>query len=129
MELIVPMLVCQDARAEMAFCGSAFGAVELSCRTSPEGAVIHATLRIGPYLLMVHGVVEKLASRAPARDASSPVVIYLYVTKVEDTLARALQAGARLVLPLEAMPWGDRVARIMDPEGHVWNLASRADPG
>jgi len=129
MELIVPMLVCHDARAEMAFCASAFGAVELSRRASPDGAVIHATLRIGPYLLMVHGVVEKLASQAPAHDASSPVVIYLYVTRVEDTLALALKAGARMVMPLDAMPWGDRVARIIDPEGHVWNLASRADPG
>lgn len=125
MEMIVPMLVCADGQAEVAFCVAAFAATELSRRSSPQGEVVHATLRIGHQLVMVHGLTEGLASRPPVPDASSPVVIYLYVARAEETLAAALKAGAKLVLPLETVSWGGQVARIVDPAGHVWNVASR----
>src|SRR5436309_3196478 len=124
-EFVIPMLVCRDANAEIAFCVSVFGAAELSRRVTPSGSVVHATLRIGEALLMVHGVSEHLASRPPDLDGSSDVVIYVYVHDVDDVLGVATHAGARVLLPPENMFWGDRVARIMDGEGHVWNIASR----
>jgi PhnB protein len=86
---------------------------------------VHATLKIGSALLMVHGEVPHLASRAPQPDASSPVVIYLYVGDVDAVIKRALTAGARIVLPVADQSWGDRVGRIIDPEGHIWNVATR----
>ena len=122
---VIPMLICRDGAAEVEFCARAFGAVELSRRSAEDGTVIHATLRVANALLMVHGEVASLPSLAPAADGSSPVVIYLYVEDVDGTLERAIAAGARLTLPAVDAPWGDRVGRIVDPEGHVWNVASR----
>jgi PhnB protein len=124
---IIPMLVCQDGAAEIEFCKAAFGAVELSRRADAEGSVRHATLGIGENLLMVHGEVETLDSQAPRPDGSSPVVIYLYLEGVDAVIKRAVAAGARILLPVEDAPWGDRVGRILDPEGHVWNIASRVE--
>ena len=63
--MLVPMLVCRDAAAEIAFCTAAFGAVELSRRTASDGRVVHATLRIHQSLIMVHDVSPHLASQAP----------------------------------------------------------------
>lgn len=37
----------------------------------------------------------------------------------------AVSLGATILLPMADMPWGDRVGRIMDPAGHVWNIARR----
>jgi PhnB protein len=121
------MLVCADAAAEIEFCKAAFGAVELSRRPDEDGSVTHATLGIGELLIMVHGETPHLASRAPLRDGSSPVVIYLYLEDVDGVIARAVAAGARVLTPIADQFWGDRMGRIVDPAGHVWNVASRAD--
>jgi PhnB protein len=124
---VIPMLVCADAAAEIEFCKAAFGAAELSRRSNEDGSVTHATLRIGELLIMVHGETAHLASRAPLADGSSPVVIYLYLEDVDGVIARAVAAGARILTPVADQFWGDRMARIVDPQGHVWNVASRVD--
>jgi len=124
---IIPMLVCVDAAAEIEFCRTAFAAVEISRRSAEDGTVLHATLAIGDLLLMLHGETAHLASRAPQPDGSSPVVIYLYLEDVDAVIKRAVAAGAQILLPAEDAFWGDRVGRIIDPAGHVWNVASRVD--
>lgn len=120
------MLVCANPAAEIEFCKAAFDAEELSRRTGPEGAVIHALLKIGATLIMIHDVSPHLASRAPEQDGSSPVVLYNYVTDADATVARAIAAGARILMPVADQPWGDRVGRIQSPSGHVWNIAANA---
>lgn len=124
---IIPMLTCRDGAAEIEFCKQAFGAVELSRRCDDAGNVLHATLGIGALLLMVHGETQHLASRAPGIDGSSPVVLYLYLEDVDAVIERAVAAGARILLPAEDQFWGDRVGRIVDPQGHVWNVARRVE--
>lgn len=125
--MIIPMLVCGDAEAELNFCIQAFGAVELSRRTAESGSLIHATLMIHQSLLMVHNESPHLLSRAPSGDGSSPVVTYVYDENVDDIISRAVKLGAKVLMPAEDQCWGDRVGRIMDPAGHVWNVAARAD--
>lgn len=127
--MIIPMLTCGDAAAEMEFCKTAFGASVCSQRLSTDGTVIHATMAIGSALFMVHGEIAHLQSRAPQLDGSSSVVIYLYVSDVDRTTESAVLSGAKVLLPPANQVWGDRVARIMDPAGHVWNIASRSDSG
>jgi len=123
--MIVPMLVCADAAAEIAFCQTAFGAVELSRRAGADGRVVHATLAIHESLFMVHDDSPHLGSRPPAPDGSSPVVHYLYCDDVDATIARAVAAGARVLMPAADQFWGDRVGRIIDPAHHVWNVTTR----
>jgi PhnB protein len=125
MTLVIPMLVCHDAAAEIDFCQRAFGAVELSRRSAKDGSVVHATLKIGDAMIMVHDESPHLASRAPQTDGASPVVIYLYCEAVDPAIERAMVAGARVLLPAANQFWGDRVGRIVDPAGHVWNVAAR----
>ena len=122
---IIPMLVCLDGASEIEFCQRAFGAVELARRSAGDGTVMHATLTIGDNLIMVHGEFPALASRAPPLDGASPVVIYIYVEDTDAVITRALSAGARVLNPATDQPWGDRVGRIIDPSGHVWNVATR----
>lgn len=40
--VVTPMLVCRDASAEIDFCTTTFGAVELLRRSGPDGTVAHA---------------------------------------------------------------------------------------
>jgi PhnB protein len=123
--MIIPMLTCRDAAAEIKFCQDAFLAKLCSERKSADGQTIHATLSIGAALFMVHGEVAHLSSRQPLSDGSSSVVIYLYVADVDRAVHNAVRSGATILLPVADQRWGDRVGRIMDPAGHVWNIASR----
>jgi PhnB protein len=122
---VVPMLVCRDAASEIEFCKSAFDAVELSRRAGEDGTVVHATLTIGESMIFVHGEFPKLASCAPQLDGSSPVVIYVYLEDVDRVIDRAVAVGAKVLMPVTNAFWGDRVGRIIDPSGHVWNVATR----
>ena len=124
---VIPMLVCVDAASEIDFCKTAFGAVELSRRSGPDGTVVHATLAIGAALVMVHSEFPALASRAPQSDGSSSVVIYVYIADADTVIERAVAAGARVLIPAADQFWGDRVGRIIDPSGHVWNVATRVE--
>src|SRR5437762_10096452 len=125
--VVIPMLVCRDPSAEIEFCRTTFGAVELGRRPGPDGSVVHALLKIGEAMIMIHGEFPSLASRAPLSDGSSPVVLYAYVQDVDAVIARALAAGARMLVPIKNQFWGDRVGRIIDPAGHVWNVATRIE--
>jgi PhnB protein len=119
------MLICRDAAAEIDFCKRAFDAVEISRRTAKDGTVVHATLWLQQSLLMVHAVSPHLASKAPEVDGTCPVVNYLYGDEVDAVIEQAVKAGARVLLPAADQFWGDRVGRIVDPSGHVWNIAAR----
>jgi len=125
--VVMPMLVCRDASAELDFCKTTFGAVELVRRPGPDGAVAHALVTIGPAMVMIEGEWPTLASRAPQSDGSSPVVIYVYVEDVDKVIERAVAAGAKVLLPVKNQFWGDRTGRIVDPSGHVWTISTRIE--
>jgi len=125
--VVMPMLVCRDALAELEFCKATFDAVELVSRPGPDGTVAHALVTIGTAMVMIEGEWPTLASRAPQPDGSSPVVIYVYVEDVDKVIERAVAAGAKVLLPVKNQFWGDRTGRIVDPSGHVWTISTRIE--
>jgi len=125
--VVIPRLVCRDPAAEIDFCAAAFGAAAINRRQGPDGTLAHALIAIGPAMVMIEREWTMLASRAPAPDGSSPVVIYLYVDDVDATVERAAAGGARVLVPAQDQFWGDRTAWIVDPAGHVWTIASRIE--
>ena len=124
---MIPMLVCRDVAAEFDFCQTTFGALELGRRPGPDGNVAHALLTISGEMIIIEAEWPTLASRAPQPDASSPVVMFVYVEDVDKTVERAVAAGATILLPVKNQFWGDRTGRIMDPSGHVWTISSRVE--
>ena len=125
--IIIPRLVCRAPAAEVDFCIRAFDAVSLNERPGPDGTLAHALLRIGPEMVMIEAEWPTLPSRAPAADGSSPVVIFVYVPDVDGTVARAAECGATILMPAQDQFWGDRIAWLMDPAGHVWTVATRIE--
>ncbi len=125
--VLIPRLVCRDPGAAIDFCAGTFGAVELGRRPGPDGTVVHALMTIGPAMLMIEGEWPTLTSRAPEPDGSSPVVMFVYVEDVDQTVERAIAGGAQVLTPAQNQFWGDRTASIMDPSGHVWTIATRIE--
>lgn len=44
--------------------------------------------------------------------------------EVDALVAKAVAAGAEVVLPASEKPWGVYSAAIADPDGHVWQLST-----
>ena len=124
---IIPRLVCKDAAAEIDFCSATFDAVELNRRMGPNSITAHALLTIGNEMIMIECEWPSLPSRAPKPDGSSPVVIFLYVEDVDRTLERTIANGGTVIVQPQNQFWGDRIAWIMDPAGHVWTIATRIE--
>jgi uncharacterized glyoxalase superfamily protein PhnB len=62
---------------------------------------------------------------AAGTDASGGELSYwVYVEDVDAVLARLQAGGATVVAPAEDKPWGERVASVRDPAGHLVHLGS-----
>lgn len=125
--IVMPRLFCRDPAAEIDFCKRAFGAVELNRRHGPDGKVAHGLMTISGEMLMVEAEWPGFPSRAPLPDGSSPVGIFVYVEDVDQTVDRTLALGAKVLYEVQNQFWGDRLGWIMDPQGHVWTIASRIE--
>jgi PhnB protein len=81
----------------------------------------------GAFMVIQSEFPEVTASRAPNADGSSSVVLFVYVADVDQAVSRAVAIGAKILIPVQNQFWGDRTARIIDPSGHVWTVASRIE--
>jgi len=54
----------------------------------------------------------------------SSVTIHLYVENVDAFVKRAVDAGAKITMPVADMFWGDRYGKLEDPFGHHWSVAT-----
>jgi PhnB protein len=125
--VVIPRLFCRDPDAELEFCTSTFGAVELNRRPAANGKTAHALITIGPAMVMIESEWPQLTNRAPSPDGSSPVVLYVYVENVDEAVTRAEANGARVLMAPADQFWGDRTAWIIDPCSHVWTVATRIE--
>lgn len=124
---VIPRLFCRDVEAEIEFCCQALGATEGLRRQGPSGRVAHAMMLFGKAMLMLEAEWPTLPSKPPDADGSSPVVIYLYVEDVDATMERAVERGAKVLVPVATQFWGDRIGWIQDPAGHVWTISTRVE--
>src|SRR3954462_5767348 len=124
---VIPMLVCRDPEAEIGFCERVLKAEVGVRRPGPDGRTIHAALMLGEARIIIQAQFPQFASRAPQRDGGSPVVIFVYVEDVDRAVEMTSAAGGSVLMPSQDQFWGDRSARIMDPSGHVWTIASRIE--
>jgi PhnB protein len=121
---LTPHLVCEGAAAAMDFYVKAFGAVDLGRMPGPGGKIMHGTMRIGDSVLMLVDDFPDFGSHGPLALKGSPVTIHLYVEDADASFARAVEAGAKAVMPLADMFWGDRYGMLEDPFGHKWAIAT-----
>ena len=55
------------------------------------------------------------------------MTMHMYVTDADAAFARAVEAGAKAVMPLADMFWGDRYGKLVDPFGHHWSIAEHLE--
>jgi len=124
MHTVTPHLICAGAADAIAFYKKAFGAVETGRLPGPNGKIVHASLRIGDSAIMLMDEAPEWKSLGPRALKGTPVTLHLYVEDVDAVAARAVKAGAKTVMPVEDMFWGDRYGIVEDPFGHHWSIAT-----
>jgi PhnB protein len=116
---VTPYLMVQGVAALIDFLKQAFGAEEIFRMPRPDGAIMHAEVKIGDSMIMMG---EAMGEHEPM-----PGSIYLYVSDTDAVYHRALQAGATTVMEPGDQFWGDRQGGIKDPVGNHWWIATHKE--
>jgi PhnB protein len=109
-------VISLDTDAEVRFLTSVLGAVETpgSRMLDPDGDIGHVEVELGDSVIMLFD--------AKAGWPPTPAHLRAYVADVAATVERGAAAGARIVTRPTLLAFGERVARVRDPQGHLWWL-------
>ena len=105
----------------------AFGAIEHGMIQTPDGRVAHAEVKIGDTVMRLCDNLPIFEAKAPAELGGTTVEIFLFVDDVDAAVRRAEGSGATIQQEPTNQFWGDRLARLKDPFGHHWLVASRVE--
>jgi len=123
-----PTLIVTNAQAAIEFYETVFSATTLSCAHAPNGiTVLQAELKIGTSVIRIGDEIPDFGIVSPTTLGGSPAPVHLYVDAVDDLWQKAVDAGARVVVPLADTYWGERFGRFVDPFGHIWSVAQRLE--
>ena len=118
---IDPWVISRDADAEIQFMSRAFGA-----RERPSSRMLNADGTIGHVEVELAGSVVMMFDAQPGWP-ELPAHLRVYVDDVQTTVDDAVAAGARVVTRPTELAFGERVARVRDPQGHLWWIHERME--
>ena len=124
---VTASLCVSPAEEAITFYEKAFGAKTLSKHVM-MGKVGHAELKIGDSVIFVCDEFPGQGSnQSPKTLGGSTVNLFLYVEDADAWFSRAVKAGAKTIMPMADMFWGDRFGQVQDPFGHVWSFATHKE--
>ena len=113
---ITPNIIADDAEQAVAFLKQAFGATESYRLTLSDGRITHCELKIGDSIVNLGASMEGWPAHG--------LVAQIYVEDADALFQRAVQAGAKIIMPMTDMFFGAREGRIEDTFGNVWTIAT-----
>jgi uncharacterized glyoxalase superfamily protein PhnB len=116
---VTPYLFAEGATRLIQFLVEAFNAELVFRKDRPDGAVVHAEMRIGDSMLML--------GEASGEFGPMPTSIYLYVTDCDTVYQQALAAGGISVFEIMNLPSGERYGGVKDPCGNIWWIATHVE--
>ena len=125
---LTPGFCVRGALEALDFYKKALGATERMRLMKPGGTTLaHAELKIGDSLFMLGEEDPAMGAKSAQTLGGSPVNFYIYVKAVDAAVEKALAAGAKAVMPVTDMFWGDRIGGVEDPYGQKWTLATHKE--
>jgi PhnB protein len=115
---VTPYITVKKPAELIDFVAQSFGAIEHFRATGSAGGM-HAEVSIGDSIVMIGGAehIEPM-----------PTAIHLYVPDVDQAYERALQAGAKSLMPVVDQPYGERSGGVEDLQGNRWYIATTFVP-
>ena len=121
---VTPQLTLDQAARTIEWYKKALGAQEIDRNIGPDGKIMHAELKIGDSHFMVSDV---MMGKGPKGFGGSPAGFWIYVADSDASFKRAVDAGAKPIMPPTDMFWGDRYCKLADPFGHHWSIATHEE--
>jgi PhnB protein len=116
---VTPWIISRDTRQLIEFLKSAFGAEEVGRMEDPEGAIVHAEMRINGGMVMMFD--------RRAETIATPAFIRVFVDDAQAAFDNAIENGAQEITRPTMLAFGDRVGRVRDPLGNIWWLQERVE--
>jgi len=125
---IIPALRYRDGHAAIEWLRTAFGFEQHLVVPDEDGGIAHAQLVMGDVMIMLgsshegeYGQFVKSPSEIEGFNSQSP---YVVVEDPDALHAKAVAAGAEIVIELKDEDYGGRGFTCRDPEGHLWTFGS-----
>jgi len=116
---ITPYLTVMGVAKLIEFIKQAFDATVMECMMRADGTVQHAQAKIGDSIIMM--------GEAQGEWQPRPSTLYLYVSDVDATYRRAIQAGATSLREPANHFYGDRSGGVQDTSGNQWWIATHIE--
>ena len=124
---ITPHLSVREAAKAIEFYQQAFGAQLTFLLKTPDGKVMHATMKLGDSRFQLGEELPGMNAPSPQKLGGSPIVLHICVENVDELWNRAVAAGAKVTMPLANQFWGARYGQVLDPFGFTWALFSHVE--
>lgn len=122
-----PYLIVSNADAAIRFYATVLDARERMRIPGPNGRVGHAELQIGDSVVMLADEPAEHEAASPPTDGARHLTLHAYVPDADAAMRAAEQAGAKVLHPVEAKFYGDRLGTFLDPFGHIWHVSTHME--
>ena len=113
---VTPYLIVDKAQEVIEFMKRAFGAQLVFQMANPDGSIGHSELRVGDSMIMLSSEREQWKAM--------PTMVHLYVEDCDAVFAKAVEAGAEVLMPVADQFYGDRSGGVKDVAGNYWWIAT-----
>jgi PhnB protein len=125
---LTPYLSVKGAAQAIDFYKRAFGAKERFRMPGPDGKTLgHAEVVIGDSILMLADEFPQCGNTSPQSLKGTSVSLLIYVEDVDSAFKRAVDAGGKVLMPVENKFYGERSGCLEDPFGHQWTLMTHVE--
>jgi len=100
-----------------------FDAAEKMVLRNLDNTIAHGEITIGDTVVMVSEENPQY-NKSPKTLNGNSVNLCIYVQDVDTVVQKAIENGARVLIPVEDQFYGDRSGRIEDPFGYVWIVST-----
>ena len=126
---VISCLSYRDADRAVEWLARAFGFEKHAVYSGADGMVVHAELSFGNGMIMLGPYAKgefgkRYLTMPDAAGGRGTQSIYVIVDDADAHNARAVAAGAEIIMALKDEDYGGRGYSARDPEGQLWNFGS-----
>jgi uncharacterized glyoxalase superfamily protein PhnB len=125
---VIPTLRYEDAPAAIEWLCEAFGFEKNLVVPGESGTIAHAQLVFGNGMIMLGSALDRefdKLQKPPSALGNVPSQSpYIILEDADKHYARAVAAGAEIVMDIKDEDHGGRGYSCRDPEGHIWNFGT-----
>src|SRR3990172_4329233 len=98
--------------------------IEMILSTNPSKDAHIIDVGGGDAIIMMSDEFPDMGAKSPKSIGGTPITIHLYVDNADTIFNQAVNAGAKVIMPIMDAFWGDRYGLVADPDGHSWAIAT-----